>query len=121
MYTISKPIGQVVAMDSQSSSTSLDLALISQARLCATVIEASEASHLPMKATQPVLESLATGMRCLIDNRAQLLAAVHELTIIQKSSSLRETAFGCPTGPHTKFGKSSDELVWGKELESQFE
>ena len=121
MYSISKQVGQVVASDSQTSAKSLDLALIAQARLCATVVEASEASHLPMGATQPVLDSLTAGMRSLIDNRASLLAAVKELTIIQINSSLRETAFGCPTGPYTKFGNSSDKLVRGECLENQFE
>lgn len=103
MYAISKQIGQVVAADSQSSVSSLDSALIAQARMCATVVEASDASHLPMGATQKVLASLTGGMRNLVESRAELLAAVQELTVIQRRSNLRETGFGCPAGPETFF------------------
>jgi hypothetical protein len=118
MYAISKQIGQVVAADTRSSASSLDLALVAQARMCATVIEASEASHLPMGATQKVMESLTGGMRSLVESRAGLLAAVQELTVIQGRSNLRETAFGCPTGPYVQiFTKGSSESVQEADLE----
>ena len=103
MFSISKGIGRVVADDSQSSAATLNSALIAQARLCATVAEAAEASRLPMVATQNLLESLTGAMRNVIESRAGLVVAAHELAAIQSRSNLRTTDFGCPTGPYTTF------------------
>lgn len=107
MYSISQSIGQVVAADSQSSASTLNSALIAQARLTATIAEASEASGLPMIATQNALESLASAMNHLIESRAGLASAARELATIQSRSNLRTTNFGCPTGPYTFFTTAS--------------
>ncbi|MCA1661080.1 MAG: hypothetical protein LC648_02490 [Novosphingobium sp.] len=107
MYSISKSIGQVVAADSQSSASALNSALIAQARLTATIAEASEASGLPMIATQSALESLAGAMSHVIESRAGLVSAARELATTQSRSNLRTTNFGCPTGPYQFFTTAS--------------
>lgn len=101
MYKISEQLGQVVAADTQSSVASLNNAVIAQSRMCATVLEASEAARLPVSTVQKTLEALATGLARLVASRSELSTAVRELSEIQSCSNLRETSFGCPNGPFT--------------------
>lgn len=100
MFSISEQVGHVVAADTRTSVSSLDAAVIAQARMCATVVEASGAEHLPIGTIQKVLDSLSSGIRDLVASRAELITAVRELNVIQSESSLQETSFGCPTGPY---------------------
>jgi hypothetical protein len=99
MYNIGEGVGSVVAADTQTSVRSLDLAVVSQARMFATVVEAASAAQLPMIAIQALLDSLTTGMRNLVASRSDLAAAVRELNVIRAQSTVRETNFGCPVGP----------------------
>ena len=101
MVTINKQTGNVVAADTQASAAAIDNALLQQARLCASVIEASGASHLPLAMTQHLLASLTSGLTKFVDGRAEMTLAVRELVAIQARSNLAETSFGCPGGPIT--------------------
>lgn len=98
MFTIENAVGNVVATDAQSSVAALEGAVHANARLCASIIEGTAASALPIGETQAVLESLAAGMAQLIVGRANLVSTVRELTRIQSRSTLRTTSFGCPDG-----------------------
>lgn len=100
MHNIREQVGQVVAADTQASITALDTAVLMHSRLCASAIEASADSHLPIAATQGLLESLAAGIDGLVQSRSKLVTAVRHINIIQGRSNLRETGFGCPNGWH---------------------
>lgn len=98
-HTIKPAVGGMIAADTQSSVAALDMAVVMQSRLCASVMEAATASRLPINTTQPVLEAMTAGMQSLADSRANMVTAVRQLISIQKCSTLSEEVFGCPGGP----------------------
>jgi hypothetical protein len=98
MHNIREQVGSVVAEDTQSSVAALDTAVLTQSRMCASVIEAAADSKLPIDSTQKLLESLTEGLKNLVVGRADLASAIRELNLIQAKSNLRATGFGCPNG-----------------------
>ncbi|MCH2459190.1 MAG: hypothetical protein MK186_14250, partial [Henriciella sp.] len=90
--------GQVVATDTQNSIDAVDRAVMSLAHLCASIVEVSTASRLPINTAQTVLANAGDGLSKLIASRADMSEATRQLAQIQRQSSLRETSFGCPTG-----------------------
>lgn len=107
MYNISEKLGHVVAADTQSAVGSINDAIISQSRMCATIVEASIAADLPIGAVQGTLAAISEGLRNMVVNRAGVADAVRELSQIQRMSNLKEVGFGCPTGPRTDFFTSA--------------
>lgn len=103
MYHISEKLGHVVAADTKSAVGSINDAIISQSRMCATIVEASIAANLPIGAVQSPLAAVSEGLRSLVVSRAGVVQAVRELTEIQRLSNLKEVGFGCPLGPYTTF------------------
>ena len=103
MYNISENLGHVVAADAQSAVGSINDAIISQSRMCATIVEAAIAANLPIGAVQGSLTAVSQGLRDMVANRAGVAEAIRELTEIQRMSNLKEVGFGCPLGPYTTF------------------
>lgn len=102
MLTIKQAVGNVVASDTQETVHALDKTIAQQTRMIASVIDAAHDSHLPMAATQAMLEELASGLNDIVNGRARLGAAVKEMAQVQAQSNLRETAFGCPNGSYLR-------------------
>ena len=98
MHQIKKSTGDVVAADTQSSVSAIDYAVLSQARLTASLVEAAKDSQLAAASTQKLLQSMTNGMSVLISSRAELVTAVREINMIQLRSNLQTTSFGCPDG-----------------------
>ncbi len=98
MHNIKQRVGEVVAADTQASVAALDSAVLMQTRLCASTIEASSDSKMPIAATQDLLESLSAGLNGLVQSRAELVKAVRHINLIQAKSNLRTVGFGCPNG-----------------------
>lgn len=98
MHRIQETAAKVVVDDTQSSVGAIDQAVMSYSRLCASIVEVSNASDLPVTAGQPALAKVAAGLNALIEGREHIASAVRELTKVQRDSSLRETAFECPGG-----------------------
>ena len=98
MLQISNGVGMVVAADAQTSFAAVDAAVMAHGKLCSSIVEASNASKLPIITTQKLLESMSAGLSGLIASRSDLAAAIRELTVIQAKSSLNETSFGCADG-----------------------
>ncbi len=96
MHKINKASGAVIASDTQASVAALDQAVLTQARLCASILETASESQLPMAATQKLLQSVAAGMSGLVASRTDMLSAVRTLNMLQMKSNLKETSFGCP-------------------------
>jgi hypothetical protein len=96
MYMIEAAAGQVVAGDTQKTVEAVDHAVISLANLCASIVEVSKASRLPVATAQDALANAGAGLASMISGRAEMAAATRELTAIQRRSTLKETAFGCP-------------------------
>jgi septation ring formation regulator EzrA len=102
MLTIKQAVGNVVASDTQETVRALDKTIANQTRMIASVIDAAQDSHLPLVATQAMLEELATGLNEIVSGRARLGAAVKEMAQIQSRSNLRETSFVCPNGSYLR-------------------
>lgn len=98
MHRIQETAAKVVASDTQSSVGAIDQAVMSYSRLCASIVEVSNASALPVTAGQPALAKVAAGLAALIEGREHIASATRELIKVQQGSSLRETAFECPGG-----------------------
>jgi hypothetical protein len=98
MHQIKQSVGSVVAEDTQASIKALDTALAEQSRMCASLVEAAQDSNLAIAVTQPLFESVTSGLRGLVESRAHMADAAREIAKIQARSNLRETAFGCPSG-----------------------
>ena len=98
MHQINPSSGKVIAADTQGSVHAIDHAVLSYSRLCASVIEVSGASKLPISAGQPALAKIAAGLAALIEGRAQIAEATRDLLKVQGASTLREMGFECPNG-----------------------
>ena len=98
MHNIEVSAGQVVASDTQKSVDAVDQAVMSLAHLCASIVEVSKASRLPVSTAQQALFSAGAGLANLIASRADMSEATAQLATIQRKSNLRETGFGCPGG-----------------------
>lgn len=98
MHRIQETAARVVVGDTQSSVGAIDQAVMSYSRLCASIVEVSNASNLPVTAGQPALAKVAAGLNALIEGREHIAAATRELIKVLRDSSLRETAFECPGG-----------------------
>lgn len=98
MHNIETAAGQVVASDTQNSVDAVDQAVMSFAHLCASIVEVSKASNLPIGTAQSALASAGTGLSKLISSRDDMSRATRELTAIQRASSLQTVSFGCPGG-----------------------
>ncbi|MBA4765380.1 hypothetical protein [Qipengyuania huizhouensis] len=98
MFEIEKSSGQVVAADTQKSVDALDQAVMSMAHLCASIVEVSRASRLPVSTPQPALANAGESLSKLIAGREDISHAVRELIAIQRTSSLQAVSFGCPDG-----------------------
>lgn len=96
MHQIKHTSGAVVAAETQASVAAIDAAVLTQARLCASVIEAASESNVPVAAAQKLLQSMTAGMSSLVTSRMDVVNTVRELTLIQRKSTLSAADFGCP-------------------------
>ena len=108
MHHINPSSGEVIAADTQGSVRAIDQAVLSYSRLCASVIEVSGASRLPVTTGQPALTRIAAGLAALIEGRAQIAEATRDLRKVQGASTLKEVAFECPDGLPPLHGKASE-------------
>lgn len=96
MHDIQQAAGQVIASDTQNSVEAVDRAVVALAHLCASIVEVSKASRMPISTAQCALASTGEGLAKMIAGRADVSTATSELTAIQRRSTLRETSYGCP-------------------------
>ena len=108
MHQINPSSGKIIAADTQGSVQAVDQAVLSYSRLCASVIEVSGSSRLPISAGQPALTRIAAGLAALIEGRAQIAEATRDLLKVQGASTLKEMAFECPNGLPPIQGEASD-------------
>lgn len=99
MINIQESAGQVVASDTQNSIAAVDQAVASLAQLCASIIEVSKASNLPINTAQAALANAGNGLNNLIASRADLSDATYAMAKVQQASNLETVSFGCPPIP----------------------
>ncbi len=98
MHSIELAAAKVVAADTRSSVHAIDQAVMSYSRLCASIVEVSNAANLPVTAGQPALAKVAAGLAALVEGRELIASTTRELIKVQGASTLRETSFQCPNG-----------------------
>ena len=90
--------GPVVAADTKNAVAAVDDALLNSARLIASVIEATQASNLPVSESQKLLSSMTTGLQAVLDGRGNMVSAIRQMTDIKGRSNFAPLDFGCPEG-----------------------
>lgn len=98
MNQIDNGAAHVVASDTRQMVSAMDVALLHQARLCATLVEAASESRVAIASSQLVFEAVSAGMTKLVDSRASVATAIKRLTLIQRQSNLATVSLGCPGG-----------------------
>ena len=98
MAEISKGAGVVVAEDVRATVAAFDGALLNGARMCVSVLEATQGAGVPVAQTQKLLRSISTGLSAVVDGRGEIVAAVRQMTVIKSRSNLAEVSYGCPDG-----------------------
>lgn len=96
MHNIKQASGSMIAADTQDAVNALDMAMITQSRLFATVVETATEAKLPVRTPQKLLQSISAGMAGLVASRADIVTAVTQINMIQMRSNLNATSFGCP-------------------------
>jgi hypothetical protein len=100
--------GIVVAGDVKNAVAAVDDALINGARLCASFIEATQGSNLPVSQSQKVIRSLTSGLTAVADGREEMVAAVRHMTAIKAQSNFAPEDYGCPTPWDDLFSPSAE-------------
>jgi hypothetical protein len=96
MLTIEDNIGALVAAETKGALKAVDDAILTELRLCATMVEAFGETGLPISSSQKLLQSLASGLNHFVAGRAEMAHTVRTLTAIKNGSSLAETSYSCP-------------------------
>jgi hypothetical protein len=96
MLKVDENIGGLVAAETKVALRAIDDAILSELRLCTTLIEAFDKTALPVGSSQKLLQNLANGINHFVAGRSEMAATIKTLTAIKSSSSLVETSYNCP-------------------------
>ena len=96
MLNIQDNIGMLVANETQGALRAIDNAILTELRLCTSLVETFEAINLPVGPSQKLLQSLANGLNHIVAGRGEMAHTVRALTAIKAGSSLKETGYNCP-------------------------
>lgn len=103
--------GMVVAADVQTTVAAVDDAIFNGARLCASFIEATQGSNLPVSQSQRVIKSITSGLSAVADGRAEIVSAIRHLAEIKGRSNLAPENYGCPTPWSVIVGPTGEALT----------
>jgi hypothetical protein len=107
MIELKNGAGLVVAADVQNAFATLDDALLSEARMMVSVLEATEKASICAGQKQRLLSSLGAGMAATLDGRGHVVSALKELLDIKSQSNLAPVNYGCPGGWVTAEGETA--------------
>lgn len=96
MLKIDDNVGGLVAAETKGALRAIDVAILSELRLCATLMEAFEQTPLPVGSSQKLLQNLANGINHFVAGRGEMATTIRTLTAIKAGSSLVETSYNCP-------------------------
>lgn len=98
MIELKQGAGLVVAGDIRNAFNAVDDALLNSARMCVSVIEATQGTNIPAPQTQQLLRSITTGMVAVVDGRDEIVTALKQMIAIKGQSNLAPVDYGCPDG-----------------------
>jgi hypothetical protein len=96
MLKVDENIGGLVAAETKGALRAIDHAILSELRLCATLIEALDQTALPVGSSQKLLQNLANGLNHFVAGRGEMATTIKTLTAIKADSTARETSYNCP-------------------------
>lgn len=99
MFNIDKNTGALIAAETQGTLRAIDNAILSELRLCSSLVEACEQAHLPIRSSQKLLQSITSGLSQIVAGRGELAQTARALSVIKAGSSLAETSYNCPGEP----------------------
>jgi hypothetical protein len=99
MLNIDKNTGALVAAETKGTLKAIDDAILTELRLCTTLVEAFDTTNMPVKSSQKLLQSLASGLNHFVAGRADMAHTISTLTSIKSDSNLQETSYNCPGHP----------------------
>jgi hypothetical protein len=89
-------LGALVAADSQGTLKALDDAILSELKLCTTLMEAFQSNAVPIVSSQKLLNSMASGLNHIVAGRGEMATTLRQLTVLKQDSNLAVYDFGCP-------------------------
>lgn len=98
MLHIDENMGTLVAADTKDAIGALDTAILSELRLCTTVVEVIHQTGLPIASSQKLLQGLTSGLNQIVAGRGDIARTVRHLHAIKGQSSLATVNYGCPDG-----------------------
>lgn len=87
---------RVIADDTNRAVAGYDEALIEEARLRLTIMEAIRTSTIPLSKSQLVLRSIAKSSSHMLDARGELIKTIAAMQAIKMESPIAPMALGCP-------------------------
>jgi hypothetical protein len=107
MLNIQDNIGQLIANETKGALRAIDDAILTELRLCTSLVEAFEETKLPVGSSQKLLQSLANGLNHIVAGRGEMAHTVRALSAIKSGSNLQETSYNCP-GPMPPMSLAQD-------------
>lgn len=98
MVKIAQNTGALIAAETKGTLKALDNAILTELRLCTTLIEAFDEVRLPVGTSQKLLQSMASGINHVVRGRGEMASTVRALAAIKGVSNLAETSYNCPEG-----------------------
>jgi hypothetical protein len=89
-------LGALVAADSKGTLKALDDAILSELKLCTTLVEAIQSNEVPIVSSQKLLNSMASGLNHIVAGRGEMATTLRQLTVLKQDSNLAVYDFGCP-------------------------
>jgi hypothetical protein len=89
-------LGALVAADTQGTLKALDDAILSELKLCTTLVEAIQGNGIPVASSQKLLNSVTSGLSHIVAGRGEMATAVRQLNVLKKDSNLVVYDYGCP-------------------------
>lgn len=99
MHEIQDNIGTLIAAETKGVLHAIDTAILTELRLCASLVEAFEHTNLPIGPSQKLLQTLSSGLSHIVAGRGEMAQTVRTLTAIKSGSNLQETNYNCPGEP----------------------
>lgn len=98
MIDLKHGAGLVVAGDVRTAFNAVDDAILSSARMCVSVLEATQNTNIPAQQTQHLLRSITASMTAVVAGRDEIVTALKQMLTIKGHSNLAPVNYGCPDG-----------------------
>lgn len=98
MIELKPGAGLVVAGDVRNTFAAFDDALLNGARMCMSVIEATQGTNVPVGQSQLLLRAITNGLNSVVEGRAEIVGALKQMIAIKDQSNLAAVSYGCPDG-----------------------